>query len=117
LCGLDANEVSLVVELEEYNGQTQAKVKWVNRSGAAGVAMNARMGDDQRRAFAARMKGAAVASRQQQAASGNGAKASAAAKPAQKPTTQRPPQQRRPQPSPDADDPGPQDPGFDDLPF
>jgi hypothetical protein len=33
LHGLDANEVELVIEHEEYEGNTYAKVRWVNRGG------------------------------------------------------------------------------------
>src|SRR4051794_18119735 len=34
LTGIDANEVELVVEHEEYNGKTRAKVRWINEIGA-----------------------------------------------------------------------------------
>lgn len=61
LQGLDANEVELVVEQEEYNGQWAAKVKWVNRFGAA---VKSQMAPDTAKAFASRMKGRIVALRQ-----------------------------------------------------
>jgi len=59
LRGIDANEVSLVIDHEEYQGSTQAKVKFVNRLG--GLALKAPMSPDKAKAFAARMKGKIVA--------------------------------------------------------
>ncbi len=59
LTGIDANEVSLVIEHEEYEGKTQAKVKWVNRPG--GLALKAPMSVDSAKAFAAKMKGEVIA--------------------------------------------------------
>jgi hypothetical protein len=37
--GLGSDEVELVIEHEEYNGKTRAKIQWVNRLGTGGVAM------------------------------------------------------------------------------
>lgn len=37
--GLNSDEVEVVVEHEEYNGKTRAKIQWVNRLGSGGVAM------------------------------------------------------------------------------
>ncbi|HVO30759.1 MAG TPA: hypothetical protein VMV18_08485 [bacterium] len=54
LSGLDANEVSLVVENEEYEGETHPRVKWVNRAG--GLAVKAPMSGDKAKAFAASMR-------------------------------------------------------------
>jgi hypothetical protein len=55
LTGIDTNEVSLVVEHEEYDGKTRAKVRWVNRTG--GLALKAQMPADKAKAFGAQMKG------------------------------------------------------------
>lgn len=73
LAGIETNEVNLVVEHEEYNGVTRAKVKWVN-DGSAGLLKNV-LGDTERKAFANRMRGAI-------AAIGQGAPKAAPAKPA-----------------------------------
>jgi hypothetical protein len=59
LTGLDKNLVQLVIENEEYNGKTYSKVAWVNQLG--GLALKNRMDDKARAAFAAKMKGAALA--------------------------------------------------------
>ena len=59
LTGLDANEVSLVIEHEEYQGRTQVKVKWVNALG--GIALKAPMTPEAAKAFAAKMKGELLA--------------------------------------------------------
>lgn len=87
--GLDANEVVLVVEHEEYNGKVQAKVKWVNSQG--GLAMANALQGDELAAFAASMRGKILAAdpgaarRQASPSRSNGA-----AKPASAP--QKPPQ-------------------------
>lgn len=60
LTGIDKNEVSFVVAEEEYNGERKLKVKGVY---PLGVALKNPMTPEQTRAFAAQMKGAAVASR------------------------------------------------------
>ena len=62
LTGLDKNEVSIVVQGEEYQGRTSLKVKFINPLG--GLALKETMTPDQAKAFARRMKGWAVASRQ-----------------------------------------------------
>jgi hypothetical protein len=53
------NEVSLVLDYEEFKGEKQLKVKWVNRPG--GLALKAPMSEAQAKAFAARMKGEVIA--------------------------------------------------------
>jgi hypothetical protein len=61
-CGLDKNEVVLVIEHEEYpenSGQWQAKVAFVNSGG--GVAMKTKLQGDDLKAFAAEMKGRILA--------------------------------------------------------
>lgn len=52
--GLDANEVSLTVEDEEYQGQLHAKVQWVNRGG--GLAVKSPIVGDRAKAFAAQVR-------------------------------------------------------------
>lgn len=53
--GLDANEVELVVEDEEYEGNVRAKVQWVNKPGGLGI--KAPLVGDRLKTFAAQMKG------------------------------------------------------------
>lgn len=57
LSGIDANEVELDIAHDTYNGNTKAKVNWVNRLGSGGVAMKSRMGDTDKARFAARFQG------------------------------------------------------------
>jgi hypothetical protein len=64
LTGIDANEVTIVIEHETGDdGKERARVKWVN-AGGGGLAMRDVMDADAAKAFAQRMKGAAIASRQ-----------------------------------------------------
>lgn len=62
LTGIDGNEVSIVLEEDDYNGKTSIKVKWINE--IRGLTLKAPMTDAQAKAFSARMKGAAVGQRQ-----------------------------------------------------
>lgn len=62
LTGLDRNEVQLVIDDEEYNGQTRTKIQFVNRLG--GLALKDQLSPDEVRAFAARLRGRAVAHKQ-----------------------------------------------------
>lgn len=62
LDNLGANEVELVVKDEEYQGKWRSKVQWVNR--LSRLFTSSPMDAQQRAAFAARMRGKAVASRQ-----------------------------------------------------
>jgi hypothetical protein len=48
-------EASIVIEHEEYEGKTRAKVQWVNNGGGARLAKP--MEDDEKKAFAEKMKG------------------------------------------------------------
>lgn len=48
------NQVSLVIEPEEYNGKWTSKVKWINRAG--GLNMADPMDERRKREFAARMR-------------------------------------------------------------
>ena len=48
-------EVYLVIEHEEYEGKTRARVRWVN--GAGGIALKKALDPNKAKAFAARMKG------------------------------------------------------------
>jgi hypothetical protein len=64
LSGIDANEVEIVVEHEDdKEGKPRARVKWINRAGSSKAQLKTEMNDAQKKAFAARMKGAALASR------------------------------------------------------
>jgi hypothetical protein len=80
LDSLGANEVELVIEDETYEGKTRSKVKWVNRPSR--LQMKEQMNPAQIAAFAARLRGKTVASKQkygaqpaaQPAASANGRK-------------------------------------------
>jgi hypothetical protein len=79
------NEVSIVVEHEaDQNGVERARVKWVNKLGAGGIAMKEKMGEDAAATFAKKMRGQFLAYKQRTngAAGGNGA---AKPKPAPKP--------------------------------
>lgn len=60
LRGIDANEVSIVIEHEpDLQGEYRARVKWIN--GLGGVALKDRMDVGAAKAFAARMKGQVLA--------------------------------------------------------
>ena len=59
LSGVDTNDVSLVIETEEWEGKKIQKIQWVNKLG--GIALVERMGEGEARAFAASMKGAILA--------------------------------------------------------
>lgn len=59
LTGLDANEVEIVVDEEVYEGKARTKVKWVNRP--RGPALKHQLSGPALDAFAARMRGAALA--------------------------------------------------------
>jgi hypothetical protein len=59
LDGMNKNLVQLDISEEEYKGKMYPKVQWVNRLG--GMAVKNAMTDAQRAAFAARMKGPALA--------------------------------------------------------
>jgi hypothetical protein len=54
LSGLDANEVQLIVEHEEYEGKKRARVRWINPVG--GLTLKAPMSPEKTRKFAAEMK-------------------------------------------------------------
>src|SRR5262249_11788611 len=62
LQGIENNEVEIVLEVEEYEGKTRTKVRWVNAMGG-GPILTKRMSDAEKKAFSARMKGLAVALR------------------------------------------------------
>ena len=65
LAGVTSNEVELVVEPEEgLDGVERMRVRWVNRRGGGALALKNAMSDEQRRAFAARLKGDVIASKQ-----------------------------------------------------
>lgn len=56
LSGIDANEVSIVIVTEEYEGKQHSKVRYVNKLG--GLAVKSPMTADKAKAFAASMKAA-----------------------------------------------------------
>jgi hypothetical protein len=57
--GIDASEVDLVCEEEEYEGERRLRVRWVNPPGGARLAQP--MSEGERRAFAERMRGTVLA--------------------------------------------------------
>jgi hypothetical protein len=61
-----AEDFEIKVEHEDYQGKTYTKIKWVNKIG--GPALQNQMGQDEAKAFAARMKGAVVAFNKKDAA-------------------------------------------------
>lgn len=106
LSGVTDNEVEIVVEDETYEGKTRSKVKWVNR--ASKLNLKDKMDANALQAFAARMRGLAIASKQKL-----GPQAQPTAKPAQRAQSfggARTPQQQDPNYGPDA-------PFEDDIPF
>jgi len=72
LGGLGETAVTVVVEEEEYQGRISSKIKWVN---APGVAMKNGFDDGAKRVFAARLRGAVIASRTTAPSSTGGAAA------------------------------------------
>ncbi len=54
--GFGSQDVEIVVEEDTYEGKTQLKVRWVNKPGA-GIALQKPMNADERKRFAAEMKG------------------------------------------------------------
>lgn len=62
--GFGDTEVDIVVEHNEWEGKVTARVAWVNRAGSGGLALKSPMSPDQRKAFASKIKGMAVLSRQ-----------------------------------------------------
>ena len=63
LRGVDRNDVYLVIEHEpDQNGETRARVRWVNAAG--GIAMQNRMAPADAASFAQRMRGTVLARRQ-----------------------------------------------------
>lgn len=67
LRGIDANDVSLEIEHDTYEGQTRAKVKWVNRAGGLAVTP---MDPGSAQAIAQQMRGTALAVRERLKAKG-----------------------------------------------
>lgn len=103
--GVGDNDVRIVIEEEEYQGQVRSKVKWINKIG--GLALKTPMTAQQAKAFAAQMKGKAIASRQ----AGGGAQPPPQTRPTQQ---SRPQQQQRREPT---RGPHPDDGGDDGIPF
>lgn len=92
LTGLDKNEVELVVEDEEYEGKTYAKVQWVNKPRSLSV-KNVLEGD-KLKTFAAEMKARI------RALDASNGKRTSAPKPAATPSTGQSGGLRRPEPPP-----------------
>jgi hypothetical protein len=63
--GIDANEVELVIEQEEYEGKPRARVRWVNRIGS-GATLKHPLTPAEARSFAQSMRGAVIAQRSKQ---------------------------------------------------
>lgn len=96
LTGIDANEVSIKVDHEpDQNGGERDRIRWINRPGS-GLAIKERMDDQAARAFAARMRAKAVASR-----AGGAPRASTPQPRSQAPAPRR---QQQDEPSPFGDD-------------
>jgi hypothetical protein len=66
LTGIERNEVQIVVEHEEYEGKTNARVAWVNRAGGGSIAIKAPLDEAEKAAFAREMKAKVLAMRQGQ---------------------------------------------------
>jgi hypothetical protein len=66
LAGIERNEVQLVVEHEEYEGKTHARVAWVNRAGGGGIAIKAPLDEAEKVDFAREVKAKLLAMRQGQ---------------------------------------------------
>lgn len=58
LTGIETNEVSLVIENEEYEGRVTPKVRWVNAPGGGGIGLKAPLAPDRAKSFAAKMRAA-----------------------------------------------------------
>lgn len=72
LDGVCDNDVELVVDHERYEGKLRAKVQFVNRIG--GFKQKAPMSQDAAKAFAAKMRDKAAASRVKASSNGGGSK-------------------------------------------
>ncbi len=59
LSSISGAEVSIVIEHDEWKGETKAKVKWINRKG--GLAVKTPMSAEKAKAFAAKMRGDVIA--------------------------------------------------------
>lgn len=105
LSGVDANEVSLVLEEEEWEGRTRVKVRWVNAPNQ-GMAIKAPLAADKAKAFAAQMRARILAMDAQ-----SGARPQA--RPAQRPAQPSRGGAQAPEPPPINEDPK----YTDDMPF
>lgn len=56
LQGLGSRDCQIVVDHEEYDGKTYARVQWVNAHGGGGLGPGQQMDEARKRAFAARMR-------------------------------------------------------------
>lgn len=96
LSGIEANEVEIVVELEEFQGRTHPRVKWVNALG--GRSSGSLLSPETAAAIAAGLKGKAIASRK-----APGAAPRPASKPKPAPVAQARPTQAAPEDTDDSD--------------
>ena len=116
LDGIYKNEVEIVVEDEEYQGKWRSRVKWINR--ASKLSLKNTMDANALKAFSARMRSQAVASRLK---ANPPAQQGAASKPAQASNAPRsqpaPRQQPMREPGDDGPDYGPDAPFHDDMTF
>lgn len=109
LSGVDRNEVSLVIEAEEYQGAWTSKVKWVNAPGS-GLALKDQLQPHEAQSFAQQMRGKILALNQSKPQQGQ------RRAPAQQ-SARAAPSQRSPEPPPAAYDDRYGPPADDDLPF
>lgn len=112
LKGIDANVVSIEIGHEEYMGETQPKVRWINATG--GLAMKETMDAAEALQFARSMKGAVVQANAAAKAKLGGA-AAAPESDAKKPAAAAP--RNGTQGKPPAHAPSAPDFGDDDIPF
>jgi hypothetical protein len=108
LAGIDSNDVEVVLEINEYEGKESNRIKWVNSLGSGGPALKNVMPPDAKKAFAAKMRGQAIASRQKM---GGGTVSQVASKPSngsngrtQQPSNRQQPGRRNEPVDPQADD-------------
>lgn len=57
LTGLGSDEVEVTVEHDTYNGNTRAKIAWVNRLGEGGVALKNKATPQEAKSFLSKHKG------------------------------------------------------------
>lgn len=63
LDGINDNEVELDVQWDEYKGERRLRVKWINKPGGNRIKFQNELDAGGRKALAARLRGAAIASK------------------------------------------------------